>query len=81
MQEGKEGEEDQSPENQEIEEIEYISDKSLDDEQEEDVERDALTVATTALDSTYNETVDQKSPDEVESRLDNYEKEYQALLE
>ena len=39
VKEGKEGEEDQSPENQEIEEIEYISDKSLDDEQEEDIER------------------------------------------
>ena len=58
-----------------IEEIEYISDKSLEDEQEQDVERDALTVATTALESNID-TADQKSIEDDAAKLDKYEKEY-----
>jgi len=71
VQENKEVEdEDKEKEKQDaIEEIEYVSDKSLEDE-EADVERDALTVATTALESTYNETNDQKSPEEDNTKLE-----------
>lgn len=64
-----------------IEEIDYVSDKSLEDDEEADVERDALTVATTALESTFNDTVDQKSPEEESGKLELYEKEYQSLLD
>ena len=40
-----------------------------------------MTVATTAIESAFdNETVDQRSPEEEAERIENYEKEYQSLL-
>ena len=81
IQEEQEGKEAEGDDKKAVEEIEYVSDKSLEDDEAEDVERDALTVATTAIESTFNETVDQKSPEEDMAKLEQYEKEYQALLD
>ena len=70
IQEVQENRENEDDEKKQIEEIDYVSEKSLDDEEEQDVERDALTVATTAIESTFNETVDQRSPEENNAQLE-----------